>query len=479
MAKEKKTLEEKLNEAIVKDGPYEVPGNWVWSSLGCLVELKSGGSIPEELNNPDGQYLYVKVGDMNLAENNNEIVNSIFKLTNITGLEGKLIPSNSIIFPKRGGAIATNKRRKVLFPILIDTNTMAIVVPEKLNYDYIYYWFLSIDLWSLNSGSSIPQINNKDIEPLRVPLPPLKEQQRIVHRIESLFEKLDKAKELIEEAREGFEKRKAAVLEKAFRGELTEKWRAENKNCNLSNLVNELRSKNKRYKNYEFNETYNAITLPHTWRFTKLDSISSKITDGSHNPPKKQEGGYPMISAKNITNGIFDLSKTDRYVLEEDFKKEDKRTKIQNGDILLAIIGASIGNIAIYNTEDKVVAQRSLCIINTYVNNKFIYYMLRCDYLQKEMLLKSTGTAQPGLYLNSVRELIVPLPPFEEQKEIVRILDKLLEDESKVQELTQLEEQIELIKKSILAKAFRDELGTNCEEDESALELLKEILSKQ
>ena len=77
----------------------------------------------------------------------------------------------------------------------------------------------------------------------------------------------------------------------------------------------------------------------------------------------------------------------------------------------------------------------------------------------------------------SVKKISInDIPSIEEQNEIVRILDKLLEEESKIEELTTLEEQIELIKKSILAKAFRGQLGTNCEEDESALELLKEII---
>ena len=105
--------------------------------------------------------------------------------------------------------------------------------------------------------------------------------------------------------------------------------------------------------------------------------------------------------------------------------------------------------------------------------------MLMSDYLQNEMINKATGTAQPGLYLNSIREILIPLPTIQEQEEIVRILDEFLEEERKIEELTALEEQIELIKKSILAKAFRGQLGTNCEEDESALELLKEILSKE
>ncbi len=89
---------------------------------------------------------------------------------------------------------------------------------------------------------------------------------------------------------------------------------------------------------------------------------------------------------------------------------------------------------------------------------------------------KSHGGTMEILNLDIIKKLPIPIPPIEEQIEIVRILDKIFEEESKIEELTQLEEQIELIKKSILAKAFRGQLGTNCEDDKSALELLKEII---
>lgn len=94
------------------------------------------------------------------------------------------------------------------------------------------------------------------------------------------------------------------------------------------------------------------------------------------------------------------------------------------------------------------------------------------------MEVKSDGVSQSNINAEKLGDFDIPLPPTEEQKEIVRILDKLLENESKIEELTALEKQIELIKKSILAKVFRGQLGTNSEDDESAIELLKEILNK-
>lgn len=476
------TLEEKLEEAIVKDVPYEVPGNWIWVKWGSMGEFVAGSGFKPKYQGRLGLEIpFLKVGSLKEVDGYGFVHDESNTISEEDRLElrAKLIPKNALLFAKVGEAIRLNRRALVSRSSCIDNNTMSFTCSQKINYRYIYFFSRTLDLYDISNSTTVPSIRKSDLELISIPISPLKEQQRIVDKIESLFEKLDKSKELIEEARDDFEKRRSAILNKAFRGELSNSWRKNNSQVQVSKLIEKIKSENNKYINYNFDEHFENIQLPQEWRGVKLASISKKITDGSHNPPKKQEQGYPMLSAKNISKGILDLSKVDRYVTEEDFNKENKRTNIESGDILLAIIGASIGNIAIYDIEDRVVAQRSLCIIDTFINNKFIYYMLMSDYMQREMINKATGTAQPGLYLNSIREMIIPLPSLEEQKEIVRILDKLLEDESKIDELTKLEEQIELIKKSILAKAFRGQLGTNCEEDESAIELLKEILKKE
>ena len=90
--------------------------------------------------------------------------------------------------------------------------------------------------------------------------------------------------------------------------------------------------------------------------------------------------------------------------------------------------------------------------------------------------MKSRGTGQPNVNSPSLQALLIPLPPLEEQQEIVRILDEVLENENKVKELLELEEKIDILEKSILNKAFRGELGTQNSDDEFALKLLKNIL---
>ena len=161
--------------------PFDIPNSWSWSRIAGVAFLQSGKPF-EEL---DLGTLYVKVSDMNLPGNNTEITVSqhYCKATS-----RDVIPQNSIIFPKRGGAISTNKKRKVLtFNCCIDLNTMCMTpfMPEIL--EYLFSWFLTIDLGIIHDGTSVPQINNVDIYPLLLPIPPIVEQKRIVTKINEIF----------------------------------------------------------------------------------------------------------------------------------------------------------------------------------------------------------------------------------------------------------------------------------------------------
>ena len=180
-----------LPEIKQDEVPYEVPQGWTWVRLGDVFSLKSGISFSKENELSTGKYIYLKVGEMNNPGNELKITSSSIYLAETKKVTNALIPPNSIIFPKRGGAIATNKKRLVVFPICVDTNIMAITCPEKIDIFYSYNWFLTHDLSLLNTGTSVPQINNKEIAPMLIPLPPLAEQKRIVAKVDQLMKLCD------------------------------------------------------------------------------------------------------------------------------------------------------------------------------------------------------------------------------------------------------------------------------------------------
>lgn len=190
LVREKKIKKAKPLPPIKSDAiPYELPNEWKWVRLGEISTLKSGSTINKnlEIGNENAGIPYIKVGAMNLAGNERTISvsNSYVKVTE--NLQKYIIPENSIIFPKRGGAIATNKKRIVSSDIFADSNVMAMIPNAPMRLDYLFCWFMHIDLWQLNSGTSVPQINNKDIAPLLFSLPSLNEQKRIVAKVDELM----------------------------------------------------------------------------------------------------------------------------------------------------------------------------------------------------------------------------------------------------------------------------------------------------
>ncbi len=194
--------------------------DWKEVPLKKVCEFKSGNTIDTKLEKSSGSIPYIKVGDMNLSENSISIVTSSRFVDMVDIKQNQLIPTGSVIFPKRGGAIATNKKRKVIKPIIIDLNTMAIIPSDKLYTDFFYFWILKIDLMKLSNGGNIPQINNYSFDKVNIPLPTLPEQQRIVTEIEKRFAVADELEKAVNEGLEKADKLKQSILKKAFEGKL-------------------------------------------------------------------------------------------------------------------------------------------------------------------------------------------------------------------------------------------------------------------
>lgn len=151
--------------------------------------MKSGTTLPEELENEGGEIPYIKVADMNIEGNEGYITTSTRFVSEKSAGSG-IFPYGAVIFPKRGGAILTNKKRMVLRPICADLNIMGVISKGELNPFYLKVFFDSLDLASILNGSTIPQINNKDIAPLCILVPPIAQQSRFA----DFVQQLDKSK---------------------------------------------------------------------------------------------------------------------------------------------------------------------------------------------------------------------------------------------------------------------------------------------
>ena len=201
----------------------KLPVSWTSGALGSLFEVVSGAT-PKGLRHVEGGDLpFYKVSDMNSPGNETRMDAAAMYLSEEQQTELGLTvhPAGTIIFPKRGGAILTNKKRLLSRPACFDLNTMGVINPiVRISTDYLWYWFQSLDLSGIYDGSNVPQINNKDIEPLRVPICTAQEQVEIVRVLERVLSVNDQMKSEIDKELWKASALRQAILTRAFAGQL-------------------------------------------------------------------------------------------------------------------------------------------------------------------------------------------------------------------------------------------------------------------
>lgn len=456
MAKKKQielTIEEKLQNALVpkEEQPYKIPSNWCWSYWKYCGKFIAGNGF-KNIYQGFTQYdiPYYKVGSLKFCDEGNYLIDETNTINEEirTKLKAVKIPVNSIIFAKIGEAIKLNRRCLNKIECCIDNNLMAFI-SEKYFYKYIFYWTKSLNFYELTNATTVPALRKTDLENIPIPLPPLNEQQRIVNRIESLFVKLDRAKELIENTLAQFEQNKMAILHKAFTGELTAKWRKEN-NIDLS-----------------------------SWQEKTIDELCTSLKYGT-SKKSKLEGSVVVLRMGNLQNGEIDWSN----LMYTDDKDDIEKYLLKKGDVLFNRTNSPelVGKTSIYRGEYPAIYAGYLIkldygkdIIGEYLN----YMMNSTKAKHYCYTVKTDGVSQSNINAKKIGAFEIPVPTIEEQQEIVNILDNLLAKYNKIKNLEQQLEKIELLKKAILAKAFRGELGTNNPDEESAENLLKEILAEK
>lgn len=422
---------DEVAEIPVEEQPYPLPEGWKWAYWGSCGDFIADNAFQPDFQGKKGLlYPFYKVGSLKFSDNKSylyAIEHSISEETQ-KSIKASIIPEYSIIFAKIGEAIRLNRRSINEKKCCIDNNLMAFV-PQKTTYKYVYYWSLGIDLYKYTNATTVPAIRKTDLEKIVFPLPPLGEQQRIVDRIESLFAKLDDAKAKAEAVLDSFEIRKAAILHKAFTGELTEKWR------------NERGTKREDWKNLTLNDV------------AKWGSGGTP----SRKHPEYYKGDIAWVKTGELNNQY--LYETEEHITPEAI--ENSSAKIfPRETVIIAMYGATIGQCAILGIPAATNQACACAVVKSNVYNKFLYHYL---VSQKNCFINlGKGGAQPNISQTIVKEYPVALPSLPEQREIVRILDSLLAKEQQVRDAAEnVLNQIDLMKKAILARAFRGELGSH------------------
>ena len=205
------------------EGLPELPEGWIWASLEQVGEVRSGQTPTgvAQLTKARGDYPWFKVGSMTTPGNEVTMLQSEWWIdeTDRLKLGMHIVPPGAIVFPKRGGAILTNKKRRIARRCLIDLNVMAYCPTESIR-NYMWVYFQQLDLRTIYDGSNVPQINYGDVAELFIAVPPTEEQAEIVARVDAALEEANRLDAQLG-AQEGASKAlRQSVLKAAFEGRL-------------------------------------------------------------------------------------------------------------------------------------------------------------------------------------------------------------------------------------------------------------------
>jgi type I restriction enzyme, S subunit len=267
---------------------------------------------------------------------------------------------------------------------------------------------------------------------------------------------------------------KNSILFDAFKGNLT--VQKNDYSLELLSQIIKIKNTNKTHKILEIRDDEFPHDIPNNWCWARLDDISFKITDGSHNPPANSGDGIPLLSAANIHDGRVNYHEANRYITQKQWEDENKRTQLSKGDVLLTVVG-TIGRTAVVESDLRFALQRSVAVISSGINPRYLAYYLS---IKENYMHMAKGTAQLGIYLNTVKRLLIPVAPLEEQNRIVEKLDHVLplidelgKDEIKLKDLMQ--KFPEKMSSSVLLSAMEGKL---LEQNSAQMSLSSEIFSK-
>lgn len=444
MAKKKQielTIEEKLQNALVpkEEQPYKIPNNWCWTYL-----TKGMAECWDKYRKP-----------INATERNKRLGNiPYYGATGQVGWIDDYLTDEHLVLIGEDGApfLDLLKNKAYIIKGKSWVNNHAHILKsfyDEVGNKYLCNYLNVFNYKGYINGTTRLKLTQKNLDIIPIPLPPINEQQRIVNIIESLFAKLDRAKELIENTLAQWEQNKMAILHKAFTGELTAKWRKEN-NIDLS-----------------------------SWQEKTIDELCTSLKYGT-SKKSKPEGSVVVLRMGNLQNGEIDWSN----LMYTDDKDDIEKYLLKKGDVLFNRTNSPelVGKTSIYRGEYPAIYAGYLIkldygkdIIGEYLN----YMMNSTKAKHYCYTVKTDGVSQSNINAKKIGAFEIPVPTIEEQQEIVNILDRLLAKYNKIKNLEQQLEKIELLKKAILAKAFRGELGTNNPDEESAENLLKEILAEK
>jgi type I restriction enzyme S subunit len=491
------------------DSP-KLPPSWIWTTIGNIAETTSGGTPSRKNPNYyEGTIPWVKSGELN--DSRITTVEENITQEAIQNSNAKIFPKDTVLVALYGATVgktailgidaATNQAICAIFP---KANAFA---PQFMNY---WLRFKRPSLIELSTGGAQPNISQSIVRSFLFPLAPLPEQRRIVARIEEFFSRLDAGIEALQRAKTQLQRYRQATLNAAVEGRLTEEWRRahqevepaekllariskerrcfwENSELAKMSVKGERQKKNK-YKEPEVPNLIDLPELPESWAWATVDQLSAyernSITDGPFGSNLKTShytsDGPRVIRLQNIGKGEF---KDEKVHISEDHFKKLKKHAVFPGDIVIAALGNPAPRACLIPEWIGDAIVKADCIRLKVVEEKisplYVMYSLNSFPTQKRTEEVIHGVGRPRLNLGEIKNIVVPLPPIEEQEIISEEIERSLSIADKVNDTIEFNmKRSEFLRQSILKCAFEGKLVPPDPSDEPASVLLKKILEE-
>lgn len=434
MNENEKTIEGPLGKMVVPEDeqPYKVPNNWVWTRIGIYLKNCDGARKP-------------------ISAKEREKINGTIPYYGASGIidyvNGWTHEGRHVLIGEDGANLVT-RTKPISFiaegRFWVNNHAHVLKCINYLPEEFVSYYINSISLMEFVSGSAQPKLNQKNLNKIPFPLPPVNEQKRIAEKVERLLNKIDEAKQLIEEAKESFELRKSSIIKTI-----------------LEEGLNEDRIQG--------------------WKKVKVKELFTILGGGTPSKSKVEywNGEIPWISPKDMKTTY--ISGTMDYITEEGLDNSSAKLAKKGSIVLVVRSGILQRTLPVaYLLKDSTVNQdlKGFDSGDELINKYFLWYVKGNE---KNILYNysKSGTTVNSIDFEKFKSHELLIPPVSVLKRKIEKIEYAIEREDAINLILNMNEQIEKLKRSLLSKAFRGELGTNDTTEESAIELLKEVLQEK
>lgn len=382
-----------------KEELFQIPKSWKWCSLNMVAQVIAGQS-------PKGTALTTDSNDTEFHQGKTFFGRQYIQNSGAyTNEPTKIAPKESILLSVRApvGAVNLTDRK-----ICIGRGLFAIVPNDQLLVKFLYFVLLTKarELQSKSTGTTFKAVTGKVVRDLYVPVPPLKEQARIVDKVSDALEEIDRAEKAYEELQTLAGVLRGQILQEAIQGKLVPQMAEEGVVEQIGVAPDE-----------------RPFEIPKSWKWRALDEIF-KFVDYRGKTPTKTTDGVRLITASNVRQGYVDHKRIE-FISSEEYIDRQNRGISKKGDILFTT-EAPLGNVALADLDVYSAGQRVITLQTDSENKKLLMYFMLSPYFQKALKNNATGTTAQGIKAARLKKLMLPVPPVEEQARIASKVEELL-----------------------------------------------------